>query len=180
MNQADVTTLPVRPAATGDRSPVRGDLWPDVLSPHLLYRNSHLCAGSRYVAHNARVFVTAVLADWRLLPLLDDVVLCASELVTNAALHADRPVTGSADARWVSVGVRCWSHSALFLEVGDMDSRMPSADPPDGAAVSGRGLLIVRGLADGVWWRPAAHGGKVVYARFGLPGRGLGAGSLAG
>lgn len=154
--------------------------WPDELSPHLLYRNSHLCAGSRYVAHNARVFVTAVLADWRLLPLLDKVVLCASELVTNAALHADRPVTGNADARWVSVGVRCWSHSALFLEVGDMDARMPRMAPPDGAAVSGRGLLIVRGLADGVWCARAAHGGKVVRARFGLPGRGLGQRALTG
>lgn len=143
--------------------------WLDVLSSRVLYRGSHLSAESPYVARNARAFVTAVLADWRLLPLLDDVVLCASELVTNAVLHADRPIDGSVGDRCVSVGVRCWARSALFLEVGDLDTRMPRrAVGPDGAAMSGRGLFIVDALADRLRWARAVNDGKVVHARFDL------------
>ncbi|MET7899921.1 ATP-binding protein [Streptomyces sp. NPDC005355] len=126
------------------------------------------------MAHNARALVTATLADWRLLPVLDDVVLCASELVSNAVQHADRPVIGGVEDRRISVGMRCWGAFALFLEVGDYDRRMPTlAECPDRMALDGRGLFIVDQLADRLWWDRAAHGGKVVYARFHLPRYGL-------
>lgn len=168
-------TLPVDPPGRRSaRAQEWPGAWPDALSSRVLYRGTHLRAASSGAARNARALVTAALADWRMLPLLDDVVLCTSELVSNAAQHADRPVVGSVEDRQISVGVRCWAWSVLFLEVGDFDRRMPKlAECPDATAVDGRGLLIVGKLADRLWWDRAIHGGKVVYARFDLGRYGL-------
>lgn len=170
LHNARAQTLPVEPPGTRSvRAQQWPEVWPDALASRVLYRGTFVRAESRHAARNARALVTAVLADWRMLPLLDDVVLCASELVGNAVQHADRPVVGSVEDRRISVGVRCWAWSALFLEIGDYDRRMPElAECPDAMTLGGRGLLIVDKLADRLWWERAAHGGKVVYARFGL------------
>jgi hypothetical protein len=168
------TTLPMPPIGRSRGVVPFRQQWPDVLTTRVLYRGTHLRADSPRTAHNARALVTAVLADWRILPVLDDAVMCVSELVGNAVEHADQPVIGGVDDRLISVGVRCWAGSALFLEIGDYDPRMPTlAENPDSTAVDGRGLFIVDKLADRLWWQRAAHGGKVVYARFHLPRYGL-------
>lgn len=174
MNPADIVSLPVRLASTGDRGPVRAEQWPDVLAPRVLFRGTFLQAESASAGRNARAFVTAVLADWRIVPLIDDAVLCVSELVGNAVQHAVKPVVGAVEDRRISIGVRCWGAFALFLEVGDYDPQMPRLpDPTDDLALCGRGLTIVGALSDQFWWERAAHGGKVVYARFHLPRYGL-------
>src|SRR5690606_33289203 len=114
------TTLPVplTHPGRGTAVPFRHQ-WPDVLSQKVLYRGAYFRVDSPSTAHNARALVAATLADWRMLPVLDDAVMCVSELVANAVEHADRPVVGTVAERRISVGVRCWGSSALFLEVGD-------------------------------------------------------------
>lgn len=137
-----------------------------------LFRGAYLRVESRSVAHNARLFVTAVLADWRLLSLASDVQVCVSELVGNVVRHAPRQDVDTLEDRLVSVGLRCWVHGDVLLEVGDFSPEMPrlmrSADP---FALKGRGLLIVDALSDRLWWRASELGGKTVYALFGLGDR---------
>ncbi|GGO88594.1 ATP-binding protein [Wenjunlia tyrosinilytica] len=167
--------------------PAWRDLWPDRLTPQALYRGAFLRVdGERpEAAHHARVLVVATLADWGLLRagLQADAQVCVSELVGNVVRHALRPVHGSADDRLVSVGLRCWP-TELFLEVGDHDPRMPCLPAP-GAAVpamadGGRGLVMVKALADGLFCKRADHGGKVVYCRFALARFGLRSGAAGG
>lgn len=170
-----ISTLPVRPLGAGPSVSLWRGLPADALRDGVVYRGGFFPAGSVRTGRNVRLLVTAALADWGLLGLADDVRLCATELASNAARHA-RPVVGVPVGREVSVGVLRWRTGELFLEVGDYDPRMPVMPGQPGAgadpAVAGRGLLIVAALADRVWWRRAAHGGKVVYARFGPSGRG--------
>ncbi|MEU4728465.1 ATP-binding protein [Streptomyces sp. NPDC023588] len=91
------------------------------------------------------------------------VLLCVSELVTNAHLHA----AGTAHL------VLTWDGSCLHLSVADADPRLPRRRAPDhdeGAreptfATSGRGLGIVDALADSMDVH-ACHGGKAVTACF--------------
>jgi len=117
----------------------------------------------------ARSVAVEALTDWRLGPMTDDVALCVSELVTNALLHAC-PVVSSAPTQ-VSLGLRYFPTSCVFVEVGDCDPRPPllplTGDGPLDALelLGGRGLLIVRELADMVWWQRTEGGGKFVFAR---------------
>src|SRR4051812_48749806 len=109
-------TLPVAVLGSGSRRVTAcRDVWPDALSPWVLYRGAYFRAESPGTPRNARALVAAVLADWRLLPVLDDAVTCVSELVSNSVRHAVNPVVGDVKERRVSVGVRCWGGTALFL-----------------------------------------------------------------
>ncbi|GAA5611839.1 ATP-binding protein [Streptomyces platensis] len=133
----------------------------------------------------ARKLVRSALEDWALGALVDDVVLCASELVGNAVHHAipdDRLAVPTA-ARRIDVTLTKWP-KWLFLGVTDEDSSPPQFslgkasspelvdDPPEPALLdSGRGLRIVQVLADSLWWSPEEVGGKTVFCRFDLVGR---------
>jgi anti-sigma regulatory factor (Ser/Thr protein kinase) len=136
--------------------------WPEALASPAVYRGDHYEAAHENTPHHARLLVSAALADWGLWPVAGDAVVCVSELVGNAVKHAEQ-------SPMVSVGVRCWARSAVFLEVGDGDPRMPRPGTEVAAmAERGRGLRIVGELADAWWPRRVEGGGKVVYARFDL------------
>lgn len=160
------------PVGDGDGS---GDALPGrragmgVLSSEVAYRGDRFPAESENTPHNARLLVTAALADWRLLPVLDDAVLCANELVINAVRHGACPRHARPERRMVSVSLRCRGWWALVIEVGDTDPCLPRrADAMDESALGGRGLGIVDALADELWWARSARGGKLVFARFDL------------
>ncbi|AWZ10344.1 MULTISPECIES: ATP-binding protein [unclassified Streptomyces] len=85
------------------------------------------------------------------------VLICVSELVTNAHLHA----VGTAHL------VLTWDGRCLHVSVADADPRLPGPRAPDAdtAATSGRGLGIVNALADSLDVH-ACHGGKSITACF--------------
>ncbi|MFI6645817.1 ATP-binding protein [Streptomyces sp. NPDC050504] len=113
----------------------------------------------------ARAFARWALYDWA----LDegalgertaDVVLCVSELATNAIQH------GVPVGRGFLLRVRCGSET-LRVEVHDGGGGVPRTRVPEGE--SGRGLVLVEALADkwGVGEREAGPG-KVVWCEFGV------------
>ncbi|MER6614138.1 ATP-binding protein [Streptomyces xantholiticus] len=146
------------------------------------FRALTLLASAQDTPHTARHMAVGTLRSWELAGLAEDVELCVSELVGNVVLHAindpnplmpgHRPV--------VTLTLRSWP-KWLFVEVADEDSDPPTLPLSDGFGPDlaedlpeallpdhGRGLHIVRTLADGVWWTPGESGGKSVFCRFDL------------
>ncbi|WP_161500743.1 ATP-binding protein [Embleya scabrispora] len=131
-----------------------------------------------------RALTWAALADWNLLELTDDAMLCASELATNAIVHAGMP---DHQAGWVrrsfTVRLSFWPRRAVAIEVRDGDPRPPvvpgrwvlepSAAAPERIGGSLRGLRMVEAVSDLVSWSPVGTGGKTVWCRFDLEPRGL-------
>jgi anti-sigma regulatory factor (Ser/Thr protein kinase) len=106
--------------------------------------------------------ISAVRAGLRTLlggfPRADDVVLCVSELATNAVLHSrSRMADGSFTVRGkASPGDYC------LVEVEDEGGPwIPTVTDPG----RGHGLTIVQALADD-WGIDGDHGGRRVWARF--------------
>ena len=104
----------------------------------------------------ARAFVRSRLVAWEVRSYVDDAVLVASELVTNAVLHA----RSSVRLRIVNDG------PAVRVEVYDENTRLPvpTASGPD--ATSGRGIAVVSAVAAS-WGMELEGDGKVVWAEFG-------------
>lgn len=111
-------------------------------------------------AGEARRFVDSVLEQWDCQPLLDDVQLLVSELVTNAVVHA------ASDAQ---VAVRLLP-DALRIEVVDRgSSALPAPSAPERPdAESGRGLFLVEQLAT-AWGVEPFEGGKAVWFEVARP-----------
>ncbi|EGX59266.1 hypothetical protein SZN_13726 [Streptomyces zinciresistens K42] len=86
---------------------------------------------------------------------VDSIVLAVSELVTNAHLHAH------SDAHLVLT----WDGDCLHVSVHDDDPTLPRHREPEPGEVSGRGVSIVRKLADDVQMKCQRHG-KTVMACF--------------
>ena len=107
-------------------------------------------------AGDARRFVDEVLAQWDCGPLLDDVQLLVSELVTNAVVHAGSEA---------QVAVRLLP-DALRVEVVDHSDEgplpAPKEQPVPPGAESGRGLFLVERLAT-AWGVERIEGGKSVW-----------------
>ncbi|MEU8505673.1 ATP-binding protein [Streptomyces brevispora] len=89
----------------------------------------------------SRDFVTSTLLKWELRPLVEDIKLCVSELATNALLHGVPP------GREFSVGIHR-GEELVRLEVRDSGPGLPVVQQPGDDACSGRGLHLVRELAD--------------------------------
>src|SRR5581483_10608027 len=116
-------------------------------------------------ASAARRFIVETLEEWDLETAVDDAVLCGSELVTNAVLHAG----GELVVRLTN------SDGEVLLEVVDEMPLQLSAVQPrttglDNAGMTGRGLSVLATLAtewgvDRVDLEGAGEG-KVVWARF--------------
>jgi two-component sensor histidine kinase len=86
------------------------------------------------------------------------VELCVSELATNSVLHAA-----------TSFSVTVSRDGEVRVEVSDDGAGQATPRVPNEREAHGRGLQIVRALADD--WGVAAHGarpGKTVWCRFGL------------
>ncbi|MEU3219045.1 ATP-binding protein [Streptomyces sp. NPDC006971] len=131
------------------------------------------CRRERRSVPAAREFVRAAVADWGFGARLDDVLLCVSELATNALMHGVPPGRGYVVRLLLREG-----GAALRVEVHDSGSGEPAVrEPGTGpAGESGRGLLIVAAVADR-WGVGERDPGKVVWCEFGACGEGPGPGS---
>ena len=101
----------------------------------------------------ARAFVHSRLSAWEMNDHIDDALLIASELVTNAILHARTPVQLRLHA----------DGPVVRVEVYDENSRMPAVTGVGPDATSGRGLAVVACLAC-AWGMEQEGHGKVVWA----------------
>ena len=110
-------------------------------------------------AHFARAVVEFVLDALVDRDVIDTVMLLASELVTNAVLHASPPVR-------VRVEITA---AVLHVEIHDSGtSALPAPSTAGATETSGRGLAIVEALASR-WGSQPTEGGKFVW--FELPSR---------
>nr|WSZ97289.1 ATP-binding protein [Streptomyces sp. NBC_00857] len=106
----------------------------------------------------ARKFAEHTLDAWGIADRVDDVLLCVSELATNALLH------GASDTADILVRLRAIDH-LVRVEVHDSSSALPEQRFPDDDSDSGRGLLLVTACADG-WGVDRHPDHKVVWAEF--------------
>jgi anti-sigma regulatory factor (Ser/Thr protein kinase) len=103
----------------------------------------------------ARTAVRTTFVRWRVLALVDDAMVAVSELVTNALRHGLPPI-----GLQLRRGAR-----QVRLDVADARAE-PISDGQEATvlAESGRGLDIVRTLADDVGIEAIPGDGKAVYA----------------
>jgi anti-sigma regulatory factor (Ser/Thr protein kinase) len=108
----------------------------------------------------ARHFAHAFLAEWGLADAerSGDVLLCVSELATNALVHGVPP------GRQFRVFLR-YDGRVLRVEVHDSGGGVPRVDQAGDGDEGGRGLLLVAALAD-KWGVAERDLGKVVWAEF--------------
>jgi serine/threonine-protein kinase RsbW len=107
----------------------------------------------------ARHFVREALADWAVLERADDILLCVSELATNAVRHGVPP------GRGFLLCVSLDADGLLRVEVHDSGDGEPRPREFDEEAQSGRGLMIVVALSD-KWGVGERVPGKVVWCEF--------------
>lgn len=108
----------------------------------------------------AREATWEALLTWHLTHLHDTAALLASELVSNAVIHAN--------ANGAEVELRLHaSHTELCIEVQDPDPCPPHICNPDGFDETGRGLLIVEAISNS-WGVRALPTGKIVWAELGI------------
>ena len=124
-------------------------------------------------ARAAREFTVATLRTWQLGALIEDAVVIASELATNAIRHGTPAATGNAANE--SGGGRvelswCLQASRLICVVTDQTGTPPTLVASDPEAESGHGLQIVGALAVAWGWTILGAGEKAVWAALELPG----------
>ena len=109
-------------------------------------------------AAKARAFVVHQLVEHRLLYLVDDVRLVASELATNAVVHAKTAFTVALEGREHSV--------ILTVRDGSPAAPAPALEAPDELHIAGRGLVLVKLMSQ--TWGVAGQDGtaKSVWASF--------------
>jgi len=120
---------------------------------------SHVLIGGVAGLGGARRFITTTLEEWRFAPdLIDAVGIVATELLTNAIVHAaSEPVMGLDP-----------DGGTLVLRVLDTSQRPPAPRARHTCDGHGFGLRIVEALSDG-WGYEHYDFGKVVWARFRPP-----------
>lgn len=107
----------------------------------------------------ARRFLAGRFAEWGIADDHDG-RLIVSELVTNAQEHGNGPIV---------LRVFEDEHDGLpVIEVWDGGEGRPVMRPENYAAIGGRGLLMVAGLAHAWGVRPLVEGGKVAWAKCAL------------
>ncbi|MFJ9538673.1 ATP-binding protein [Streptomyces sp. NPDC101225] len=109
----------------------------------------------------ARDLTRITLADWGLTRRGDDVLLCVSELATNALLHGVPP------NRCLRLCLTLTTDEVLRVEVHDSGSGEVLVPEPLLDAEGGRGLCLVRALSD-AWGVREREPGKVVWCEFRL------------
>jgi hypothetical protein len=116
----------------------------------------------------ARGFTTAALHGWHLDTLIQDAVIVASELVTNAIRHGSAFAAQSGKHAQVEL---TWQRQAsrLICVVTDRSPQPPVLAPADLNAESGRGLQIVHALAPAWGWTMLSAQEKAVWAALQLP-----------
>ncbi|MGI5352696.1 ATP-binding protein [Streptomyces sp. CA-250714] len=124
--------------------------------PHF---REHFYRRERRSIPRARAFVRAALGDWGAAARCDDVLLCVSEMTTNALLHGVPPGRGFRVMLWLE------HDGVLRIEVHDSGEGTPRMSCADDDAECGRGLLLIEMLAD-KWGVGERSPGKVVWAEF--------------
>lgn len=116
----------------------------------------------------ARDFTRDTLRDWQLDALVQEAVIIASELVTNAIRHGVCPAAGSTDNARVELA---WQRHAgrLICVVKDLSAQPPVLAAADPSAESGRGLQVVQALAATWGWMRLGAQEKAVWAALLLP-----------
>ncbi|MGW1812121.1 ATP-binding protein [Streptomyces sp. NPDC002125] len=104
-----------------------------------------------------RKFVRQALLDWACEVDVDDVLLCVSELATNALIHGVPPGRG--------FRVHLTLGHALRVEVHDSGGGEVREAVPTLDAEWGRGLVLVEALAD-AWGVGERQPGKTVWCEF--------------
>jgi CheY-like chemotaxis protein/anti-sigma regulatory factor (Ser/Thr protein kinase) len=104
-------------------------------------------------AGEARDLVRSTLDGWTDGDRIDDIVLCVSELVTNAVVHA-------ASSPRVMVHVR---PAVIHVEVSDASDVLPVPRDAAPADTSGRGMSILSGFSDRWGSLRRSGGGKTVW-----------------
>jgi anti-sigma regulatory factor (Ser/Thr protein kinase) len=128
-----------------------------------LWSHQTVLAADPGSAAKARAFVVHQLVEHRLLYLVDDVRLVASELATNAVMHARTAFTVILEGRVGSV--------LLTVRDGSPIVPAPSLHVPHGLGIAGRGLLIVN-LTSQAWGVAGQDGtAKSVWASFQMRSR---------
>lgn len=111
---------------------------------------------------DARDFARRALVGWGVLGREDDVLLCVSELATNALVH------GAPPGRGFLLRLLPYDDGGVRVEVHDSGGGVPAvpeaADVPE-PGEGGRGLLLVAELAD-KWGVGERDPGKVVWCEF--------------
>jgi CheY-like chemotaxis protein/anti-sigma regulatory factor (Ser/Thr protein kinase) len=115
-------------------------------------------ASERLPAHlrsagEARSLVRSTLDGWTDGDRIDDIVLCVSELVTNAVVHAE-------SSPQILVHVR---PAVIHVEVSDASDVMPVPRDAAPADTSGRGMSILSGFSDRWGSLRRSGGGKTVW-----------------
>ena len=115
----------------------------------------------RSSARRARLFVRGACADWQLDGIRDDAVFVASELVTNAVLHAGTAcrLTVRHKPRGLTIAVRDYR-----------PDRMPPLRLVDSPSERHRGLFVVAALSLH-WGITPAPDGKIIWANLAPPPR---------
>ncbi len=122
----------------------------------------------------ARRFIRSRLPDWGLEALVDDCMLVASELVTNAITHGGGHLSSGLEetsSDLVTVRLRLTA-SHLFTEIEDGSAQVPRARNAGEADEDGRGLYLVGRHACHWDWQLTPHG-KCVWACWALRGKEL-------
>ncbi|MFJ3975778.1 ATP-binding protein [Streptomyces sp. NPDC090021] len=121
---------------------------------------------SRQTVRPAREFAAETLHAWGVTCRHDDVLLCVSELATNALLHGVPPGRGYR-LRMVRY------EGTVRVEVHDSGGGRPRVADRDPGAEGGRGLLLVAAVADR-WGTLPRVPGKVVWCEFAVGEGGAG------
>lgn len=121
-------------------------------------RRSQCFSSEPAAASAVRRFVSTSVDHWGYDEVLDDLLVCACELATNAQVHGTLP----GEQFLVSL-LLLEGPPALRIEVHDRSPLVPVAGPVTPHDEDGRGLLLVSALSTrwGVEPRP---GGKVVWS----------------
>ncbi|MGH3327645.1 MAG: ATP-binding protein [Streptomycetales bacterium] len=106
----------------------------------------------------ARSFVRDILTAWNLIDRTDEVLLCVSELASNAIRH------GAPGGHFLVKVVNL--DDRLRIEVHDPSRRRPRVQNPGVDDIHGRGLQLVGALADAWGVDPSYLRGKVVWSEF--------------
>ncbi|MDJ1133504.1 ATP-binding protein [Streptomyces iconiensis] len=116
-----------------------------------------LTARPRELAHFRRL-VKRAMDEWQQQPQVRDVVLQGvTELLSNVARHAGSPRC--------ELTVRRVGSEAVEVSVRDVSDMLPVVSLPDWWAEEGRGLWMLREVANGLGWERLEGGGKRVWFR---------------
>ncbi|WP_327326287.1 ATP-binding protein [Streptomyces sp. NBC_01210] len=129
--------------------------------PQLPYFREAFYRRDRRSVSAAREFTRQALTDWATADRADDVLLCVSELATNALMHGVPP------GRGFRLHLFLHADGVLRVELHDSGDGCVRLSPPHPDDEGGRGLLLVAALAD-KWGVGERSPGKTVWCEFAL------------